>query len=78
MSKQFIRFLRGGIEGQRMIDACRASGSKLTISHQRYYNPQYAQARELIAQGAIGEVRFVEAMGMAPSIHTDLNFFSYN
>ena len=58
-------------EGQRMIDACRASGSKLTISHQRYYNPQYAQARELIAQGAIGEVHFVEAIGMAPSIHTD-------
>lgn len=58
-------------EGQRMLDACRASGSKLTISHQRYYNPQYAQARELIAQGAIGKVRFVEAMGMAPSIHTD-------
>ncbi|MFC1712282.1 Gfo/Idh/MocA family protein [Candidatus Poribacteria bacterium] len=58
-------------EGQRMIDACRASGSKLTISHQRYYNPQYSRARELIAQGAIGKARFVEAIGMAPSIHTD-------
>lgn len=58
-------------EGQQMIDACRASGSKLTISHQRYYNPQYTRARELIAQGAIGKVRFIEAIGMAPSIHTD-------
>lgn len=58
-------------EGQKMIDACNASGSKLTISHQRYYNPQYAQAREAIAQGAIGKVRFIEAFAMAPSIHTD-------
>ena len=58
-------------EAQQMLDACRASGTRLTISHQRYYNPQYTRARELIAQGAIGKVRFVEALGMAPSIHTD-------
>jgi predicted dehydrogenase len=58
-------------EAQQMLDACRASGARLTISHQRYYMPQYAQARDLIAQGAIGQVRFAEAMGMAESIHTD-------
>ena len=58
-------------EGQQMLDACRASGTKLTVSHQRYYNPQYARARELIAQGAIGKVRFAEGIGMAPSILTD-------
>jgi len=58
-------------EGQQMIDACRASGTKLTVSHQRYYSPQYSRARELIAQGTIGKVRFIEAFGMAPSIHTD-------
>lgn len=58
-------------EAQQMLDACRASGAKLTISHQRYYAPQYARARELIAEGAIGKVRFAEAYGMAESIHTD-------
>jgi len=58
-------------EAQQMLDACRASGTKLTISHQRYYAPQYARARELIAEGAIGKVRFGEAFGMAESIHTD-------
>ena len=40
-------------EAQRMLDACRASGTRLTISHQRYYSPQYAQARDLIAQGVV-------------------------
>ena len=58
-------------EAQQMLDACRASGSRLAISHQRYYNPQYARARELIHRGAIGKVSFIEAFGMAPSIHTD-------
>lgn len=58
-------------EGEQMLQACRSSGTRLAISHQRYYNPQYARARELIAQGTIGKVRFVEAIGMAPSIHTD-------
>lgn len=58
-------------EAQRMLDACRASGTKLTVSHQRYYSSQYARARELIAQGVIGQVRFAEAFGMAESIHTD-------
>ena len=58
-------------EAQEMLDACEASGSKLTISHQRYYNPQYARARELVAQGTIGDVHFIEAFGMAPSIITD-------
>jgi predicted dehydrogenase len=58
-------------EAQRMLDACRASGTKLTVSHQRYYSPQYARARQLVAEGAIGKVRFAEAFAMAESIHTD-------
>lgn len=58
-------------EAKRMLDACRASGSRLTISHQRQYNSQYVRARELIAQGTIGKVRFAEAFAMAESIHTD-------
>lgn len=58
-------------EAQTMLDACRASGARLTISHQRYYAPQYARARELIAQGAIGRAQFVEAFAMAECIHTD-------
>jgi predicted dehydrogenase len=58
-------------EARRMLEACHESGSKLTISHQRQYNSQYVRARELIAEGAIGAVRFAEAFGMAESIHTD-------
>ena len=58
-------------EGDRMLAACREAGAILTISHQRYYIPQYAQARELIAAGAIGSVRSVEAHLGPSCIHTD-------
>ena len=57
-------------EAKRMLDACRASGSKLTISHQRQYESQYVRARELIARGAIGKVRFAE--GEKVKVHLPL------
>ena len=58
-------------EADRMLAACRASGTKLTVSHQRYYMPQYAQARELIAADAIGAVHSAEAYLLPSCIHTD-------
>ena len=58
-------------EADEMLGACRASGSRLTISHQRYYMPQYARARELIADGAIGNVVSAEASLKAGCLMTD-------
>ena len=58
-------------EADEMLTACRASGSRLTISHQRYYMPQYARARELIADGAIGRVVSAEASLKAGCLMTD-------
>lgn len=58
-------------EADRMLAACRESGSKLTISHQRYYMPQYARARELVAAGAIGKVHTAEASLKAGCLMTD-------
>ncbi len=58
-------------EADRMIEACRANGAVLTVSHQRYYSPQYARARDLIRQGAIGKVRFGEGWGKYQCLMTD-------
>jgi len=58
-------------EADRMLTACRLSGTQLTISHQRYYTPQYAQARELLSSGAVGAVRSAEAYLLPSCIHTD-------
>ena len=58
-------------EADEMLAACRASGSRLTISHQRYYMPQYARARQLIADGAIGRVVSAEASLKPGCLMTD-------
>ena len=58
-------------EADQMLEACREAGAILTISHQRYYTAQYAQARELITDGAIGSVSSVEAHLGPSCIHTD-------
>ena len=58
-------------EGREMLRACRENDVVLTISHQRQYGAQYGAARELVESGEIGDVRFIEAYAMAPSIHTD-------
>ncbi|MDA0745533.1 MAG: Gfo/Idh/MocA family oxidoreductase [bacterium] len=42
-----------------MRNACRKSGTKLVIAHRHRQNPNFNKARDLIAQGAIGEPRLV-------------------
>jgi predicted dehydrogenase len=58
-------------EADRMLAACRASGAVLTVSHQRLYNPQYVKARQLIEQGAIGDLLGGETMAHSACIQTD-------
>lgn len=58
-------------EADRMVEACRASGSKLVVNHQRYYEEPYVCAREAIAKGAIGTVQSAEAHNTSSSVHGD-------
>ena len=44
-------------EADEMIEACKKSGSRLVIAHRHRQNPNFTKARELIAEGAIGEPR---------------------
>lgn len=53
-------------DAQRMIAACKAHGVPLLINHTTRWFPQYAQARELIRSGAIGQVRRVMVTGVGP------------
>lgn len=43
-----------------MIDACDRAGTKLLVSHQRRYTPGWECARDLIADGAIGEISLAQ------------------
>lgn len=42
-------------DGQRIVDACKASGSKLGIGYLLRFDPRYFKARELMQTGKIGQ-----------------------
>jgi len=48
---------------EEMLVACRRNDVKLVIGHQRRFLPAYTLARDLIAQGAIGDVAMMIAFG---------------
>ena len=53
-------------DADRMIAACKARGVPLLIDHTTRWLPQYAQARNLIRSGAIGQIRRVMVTGVGP------------
>jgi predicted dehydrogenase len=48
---------------EQMLIACRRNDVKLAIGHQRRFLPSYTRVRELIEQGAIGEVQWMQSFG---------------
>lgn len=48
-------------EARRMIDACRESGTHLIVNHQRRTTRALRRMRELIAEGAIGDITLIRA-----------------
>ena len=43
-----------------MVEACRQSGTKLVVSHQRRFTPGWEKARDLVQEGAIGAVQRID------------------
>ena len=54
---------------QRILDAQRATGRRCTVTFNYRYAPPRAQVRELLASGAIGEVRSVEFQWLLDTTH---------
>ncbi|MBM3241376.1 Gfo/Idh/MocA family oxidoreductase [Candidatus Poribacteria bacterium] len=46
-------------QADKMIEACEKSGTKLAIGHQHRFDPQSVKAKELVKEGAIGEVLWI-------------------
>lgn len=49
--------------GEEMLVACKRNNVKLVVGHQRRFLPAYTLAKDLIAQGAIGEVQMIVSFG---------------
>ncbi|MBI1924621.1 Gfo/Idh/MocA family oxidoreductase [Candidatus Poribacteria bacterium] len=52
------------MEADAMIAACEKAGTKLAINHQRRCDAQYRKAKQLIDDGAIGELKHIRVMGV--------------
>jgi predicted dehydrogenase len=48
---------------EQMLIACNRNDVKLAIAHQRRFLPAYTLARQMIAEGAIGDVQWMTAVG---------------
>jgi predicted dehydrogenase len=46
-------------DAARMVAACEASGTVLSVDHTRRFTPMWAHAKELIDAGEIGEVQYI-------------------
>lgn len=54
------------VDAERMIAACKANNVPLLINHSTRWYPQYPQARQMIRDGAIGQVRRIMVTGVGP------------
>jgi phthalate 4,5-cis-dihydrodiol dehydrogenase len=49
-------------EGRRMIEAARGAGVRLVAGHSHSFDPPVRQARDLVASGAYGRTRMIQAL----------------
>ncbi len=60
LEKPLCRTLK---EADQMVDACKARGVKVAVSHQTRYSPKLSVVQELIRKGAIGKLLEIRARG---------------
>jgi len=62
-------------EADAMLAACAESGTVLAVNTWRRHDPLFARARQLIAEGAIGELRTVVLSWSGALAHTGSHYF---
>jgi predicted dehydrogenase len=62
-------------ECDAMIEACEKSNAKLLVNHPRRFHPVFQMAKELIAEGAIGEIKMLECFGYGKLMHNGSHAF---
>jgi predicted dehydrogenase len=62
-------------ECDAMIEACAQSNTKLLVNHPRRFHPVFEMAKQLLSDGAIGEVKMVECFGYGKLMHNGSHAF---
>lgn len=65
---------------RKMVDACERRGCRLIVEHTRRFLPHFRKLRQMIADGAVGQVKTVSVEGCRPLLHNgthnvDLAFY---
>lgn len=65
---------------RKMIEACDRQGCRLIVEHTRRFLPHYRKLRQMIAEGAVGQIKTVSVEGCRPLLHNgthnvDLAFY---
>ena len=65
---------------RKMVEACERRGSRLITEHTRRFLPHFRKLRQLIADGAVGQIKTVSVEGCRPLLHNgthnvDLAFY---
>jgi predicted dehydrogenase len=62
-------------EARDMLDSCSSAGSVLLVNHPRRYHPTFLAARQVLTQGAIGELQAMLGMVSNGLVHNGSHFF---
>jgi len=62
-------------ECDAMIEACAKHGVKLMVNHPRRFHAIFNQAKDLISEGAIGEVKLAQCLGYGKWMHNGTHTF---
>jgi predicted dehydrogenase len=63
--------------GRKMVEAAERNGCRLLVDHTRRFLPHYRELRQMVEDGAVGEVKTITYSGARPLLHNGTHTVDY-
>ena len=63
--------------GRKMVEACEQNDCRLIVEHTRCFLPHYRKLKEMVDNGAVGEVKTITYSGARPLLHNGTHTVGY-
>jgi predicted dehydrogenase len=63
--------------GRKMVETCEHNGSRLLVDHTRCFLPHYRRLKQMVDDGAVGEVKTITYSGARPLLHNGTHTVGY-